>query len=98
LHDFYYEPWGNKKEKTKFLKKHGFIHAKEAVENSKIYFNYLITYKTEDIIVKHMFPLNIKLPKYKESWIITIVDKLVSLEVFNQNINIIKRKELKNNV
>ena len=31
-----------------------------------------------------MFPLNIALPKYKESWIVTISDKLVSLEVMKK--------------
>lgn len=98
LHDFYYEPWGNKKEKTKFFKMHGFSHASEAKINSKKYFGYLITKKTEDIIEKHMFPLNIRLPKYKESWLITIVDKIVSLEVLTQEINIIKKKEYNNNV
>ena len=35
-----------------------------------------------DIIIKHMFPLNIKPPKYIEGWIVTLVDKLVSLEIF----------------
>lgn len=40
-----------------------------------------MTDKISDIIVKHMFPLNIRPPKYAESWIITCVDKIVSLEI-----------------
>ena len=32
----------------------------------------------KDIIVKHMFPLNIKLPRYRESYIVTIADKICS--------------------
>ena len=40
LHDFYYKPWQNNNEKKKFLKKHGFVHAKEALDNSKIVDNY----------------------------------------------------------
>ncbi len=30
----------------------------------------------EDIILKHMFPLNIDIPKYRESWIVTVADKI----------------------
>ena len=29
----------------------------------------------QDIILKHMWPLTVKLPKYKESYIITLADK-----------------------
>ena len=32
----------------------------------------------KDIIEKHMFPLNIKLPKYRESYLVTIADKICS--------------------
>ena len=64
-----------------FLKKHGFTHAKEALENSKNVFPDLMNEKIENIIERHMFPLNKIPPKYKEAWLITIVDKIVSLEV-----------------
>ena len=37
--------------------------------------------KVENIILRHMFPLNIVPPKYLESWLITLTDKYVSLEV-----------------
>lgn len=81
LHDFYYKPWQDCIEKKKFLKQHGFVHAKEALDNSNIYFKNFLNDKTEDIIIKHMFPLNIKPPRYAESWIVTLVDKIVSLNV-----------------
>ena len=81
LHDFYYKPWQENKEKKKFTKMHGFVHAKEALENSKKNFPELINKRVEDIIVKHMFPLNIKPPKYKESWIVSLMDKKNSLDV-----------------
>lgn len=32
------------------------------------------------MIKTHMFPLNKRLPKYKESWILTIVDKADSMD------------------
>lgn len=84
LHDFYDKPWQNNKVKTKFFKQHGFIHAKQALENSKKLFPKYMNKKTENIILRHMFPLNIVPPKYIESWIITFVDKYVSMEIFNE--------------
>lgn len=80
LHDFYYEPWQDKKIKKPFFKKHGFVHAQEARDNSYKYFEKYMDKKIENIILRHMFPLNIKPPKYFESWIVTIADKCVSLE------------------
>ena len=81
LHDFYDKPWQENKEKKKFFKKHGFVHAKEALENSKKYFPELMNKRVENIILRHMFPLNITPPKYIEAWYVTFADKIVSLEV-----------------
>lgn len=78
LHDMYYEPWQDKPSIKPFYKKHGFTHAKDALNNSKELFPELINDKTIDIISKHMFPLNITPPKYLESWIVTISDKIIS--------------------
>lgn len=86
LHDFYYKPWQDNKEKKPFFKKHGFVHAKEALDNSRKYFSNYLDEKVEDMILRHMFPLNIKPPKYKESWIVTLADKLVSLEAIKEPI------------
>lgn len=81
LHDFYYEDW--QKNPKKGLKNlHGIIHAYQALENSRKIFPEYMTDKISDIILKHMFPLNIRPPKYLEGWIITLVDKTVSLEIF----------------
>lgn len=82
LHDFYYKPWQEQKDTRPFFKKHGFAHASEALENSKKYFPNLMNKRIEDIIKKHMFPLNITPPKYKETWIITCIDKYISMEIF----------------
>ena len=82
LHDFYTKPWQTKKEKTRFFEKHAFVHAKEALENTRKVFPEKMNKKIEDIIKKHMFPINISLPKYKESWLVTLADKYVSMEVF----------------
>ena len=82
LHDFYRKPWQENKNKQKFLDAHGFTHARDAMLNSHRFFPHLMNEKIDDIILRHMFPLNKVPPNYKEAWIITIVDKYVSLEVF----------------
>lgn len=82
LHDFYYNPWQEIKEKKKILESHGFTHAKEAMINAYSCYPELMDEKIEDAISKHMFPLNVTPPKYIESWIVTIADKCISCEVF----------------
>ena len=91
LHDFYYNDWQtNPKKVKKITEMHGFVHPKEALENSIKLFPKLIDKKTADIISKHMFPLTIKPPRYLESWIITMVDKYVSLEIFKTPTQLLK--------
>ena len=89
MHDFYPFAWQYSKEldeydksylarlskKEFFFKKHGFTHAKEARKNFEKYFSEYADKKILNAIQRHMFPLNIIPPKYKESWIITITDK-----------------------
>lgn len=82
LHDFYDKPWQENTEHKKLLERHGFVHAKQAVKNAKTYFPEYMNLKVEDMILKHMFPLNIKPPRYLGSWIVTISDKLVSMNIF----------------
>ena len=86
LHDFYVNPWKEIKEKQKLLKKHGFTHALNAKNNAKLYFPNLLNKKVENIIERHMFPLNVIPPKYIESWIVTFVDKYVSMVEINVDI------------
>jgi uncharacterized protein len=84
LHDFYDKPWQDSKEKKPFLKKHGFVHAHEALLNAQKHFPNLMNKRIENAIERHMFPLNKIPPKYKEGWIVTISDKIVSMEVLIQ--------------
>lgn len=82
LHDFYYNDWQNtSKGKKKLKDMHGFVHAREALENARKIFPDLMNDKVEDIILRHMFPLNIHPPKYKESWVVTCMDKASSIDV-----------------
>ena len=75
LHDFFIDTYDNTN-KTALLLDHPFI----AVENSKKYFE--LTDKEEDIIKCHMFPVNPTVPKYAESWIVTLMDKTVAIQEY----------------
>ena len=63
----------------KLFKKHGFTHAKQAAENYTKFFPDLVNAQITNAIKRHMFPLNIIPPRFKEGWIITYVDKRNSL-------------------
>ena len=81
LHDFYERPWQYDQEKKPFLQKHAFTHAKEAVENSKkIFGKEIVTPKIESIMITHMFPVNRRIPRNKEAWLLTLVDKADSID------------------
>ena len=102
LHDFYTKAWQYseelesldikyrekfiKKEKCKFKDLHGISHPKEALNNSKKYFNKYLNERIENAIETHMFPLSLingQIPKYKESYVITMIDKYVSFNLSN---------------
>lgn len=75
LHDLFLYDWRKKQPGRKRL--HAFHHPRIALENSKKLYN--LNEKEEDIILKHMWPLTIVLPKYKESSITTLVDKYCTI-------------------
>ena len=82
LHDFFLYDWrkDGKRIKKRGFKKHGFTHAKTAYKNASNHFN--LNAMEKDIILKHMFPLNIKPPMYKESWIVSIIDNIVTFKEY----------------
>ena len=82
LHDFYTKPWqDNLDKKVPFFQQHGFVHAHEAMENAYKFFPELMNERVANIIERHMFPLNIIPPKYKEGWVVTYADKRLSMDV-----------------
>ena len=81
LHDFYEKPWQYDKERKKFFQKHAFTHAKNAILNAKkVFGSEVVTPKVEEIMLTHMFPVNKRLPRSKEAWLITFIDKADSIE------------------
>ena len=73
LHDYFLYDW-HIFDKSHRL--HGFTHAKKAMNNAIRDFN--INKKEQSMILTHMFPLNLRIPKYKESIILCIADKIVA--------------------
>ena len=76
LHDFFTSDDVKRKEYKKFLSN----HPKIALSNSKEYFN--INEIEEDVILSHMYPMVKGKPKYKESKVVCIADKVVSIYEF----------------
>ncbi|MGY3749509.1 HD domain-containing protein [Vagococcus acidifermentans] len=75
LHDLFHYDWRTEKmgEGT-----HAYVHPRIALKNAKKLTE--ISPLEEDIIVKHMFGATIAPPKYKESYIVTMVDKYCACE------------------
>ena len=75
LHDYYLESVYDQETIKDKVALYTVNHPKEAVDNARKTFG--INEKEEDIIRTHMFPVDIKVPKYAESWIVSLVDKVV---------------------
>ena len=85
VHDLFLYDWRKRQNDRKGL--HAFTHPQTAYENASTLFN--LNKKEKDIILKHMWPVTLALPKYKESYILTFVDKYCALnesyqEIFNR--------------
>ena len=92
LHDFFLYDWHDKK---KPIDNHALGHASRALDNAAQWFS--INPLEADMIKKHMFPLNITPPKYRETVILTIADKLCSLkETVSLRIDRHERKAMSN--
>ena len=74
LHDYFLYDWH---ENDKSHRLHGFHHARKAMMNAKRDFG--INNIEENMIIAHMFPLNLRLPKYKESVILCCSDKICAI-------------------
>lgn len=69
LHDLFYYDWRD----TKFNKSHAWVHPRIALRNARKLMD--VNKVEEDIILKHMWGATIAFPRYKESYIVTLVDK-----------------------
>lgn len=81
LHDlFYYDRREYNISREKNQPKHSRCHSDMALENA-VKLTY-VSPKESDMIVKHMWPVTPAFPRYKETYIITIVDKYCALLEF----------------
>lgn len=76
LHDLFLYDWRVRQPDRKGL--HAFKHPYVAYKNASSLFD--INDKEKDIILKHMWPVTLKIPKYKESFIVSFVDKCFAVE------------------
>jgi len=76
LHDLFLYDWRYKVNGRKGF--HAFLHPRIALNNSLKLFD--LNDKEKDIILKHMWPCTIVPPKYKETYIITLVDKYCAIK------------------
>ena len=70
VHDLFLYDW---REPSKTHMWHAFTHGKVACEKAKEFME--LNDMQQDMIKNHMWPVTPKLPKYKETWIITLADK-----------------------
>ena len=77
LHDFFLYDWHEDKKKINRKGLHAFTHGKSAYKNAIGIFD--LNDKEKDIIKKHMWPVTPSIPKYLETFIITYVDKIVTI-------------------
>ncbi len=79
LHDLFLYDWRKRENGRKVL--HALTHPRTAYENAcKIT---ELNDRETDIILKHMWPVTLSFPKYKESYVLTLVDKFCAMsEVF----------------
>lgn len=77
LHDFFLYDWHTRSKETgeKF---HGFTHPKVALQNATEHFE--LSELEKEIILKHMWPLTVIPPKFKETYVVLYHDKACSLK------------------
>lgn len=83
LHDFFLYDWHDK---TAMPKAHAYLHPLIAFDNAKKEFR--LNAIEKNIIQAHMFPLSIVIPKYKESWIVVMADKICAMNEIVSNLKL----------
>lgn len=77
LHDFFLYDWRERKSSDAKRSTHGKEHPHIALVNAREHFP--VNEKEADIIVKHMFPKTMALPRYRESLVVSLADKFATI-------------------
>ena len=77
LHDFFLYDWRERKANDASKATHGREHPHIALANAKKQF--AVSDLEADIIVKHMFPKTCAMPRYKESYVVSLSDKISAI-------------------
>ena len=77
LHDFFFDDDLSQNQSDR-LNNHPLI----SLENAKKHFE--LNELQEDIIISHMYPLSYNMPKFKESWIVSLIDKKITIQEFKR--------------
>ena len=86
--DFYLYDWRVKDISHKW---HAFTHPKKALEKALSIFD--LNDMEKDIIINHMWPVTVKLPRTKEAFILTLVDKYcATYETVSYTVKQLKKK------
>ena len=96
LHDLFLYDWRKRENGRKGH--HAFTHGKEAAKQASTIIN--LNDVEKDMITNHMWPVTLTIPKYKETFIITYVDKYFAIaEAFLKSEEIVvKEKECANSI
>ncbi len=73
LHDLYHECWPGSENGALSRWR---THPAAALENARVFG---LSLREEDIIVKHMWPVTLALPRYKESYVVSFADKIAAV-------------------
>lgn len=75
VHDLFLYDWRRRQNGRKGL--HAFTHPKLAYENARKFMN--LNEKERDIILKHMWPVTLAIPKYRETLLMIYIDKYMAI-------------------
>lgn len=73
LHDLFLYDWRLPRKYRKNKKMHAFVHGKIALENASLVCE--LDEIERDMILNHMWPVTLIIPKSKEGFLLTIIDK-----------------------
>ena len=94
VHDLFLYDWRKRERGRKGL--HAYTHGKTAFKEASEILN--LNDKEKDMIIKHMWPVTLAVPKYKETFVITLVDKYFAvaeafIKIRNHNEILMREKE-----